>query len=127
MQIGDKVWLFDSNRRVYQDDKGNTTTSPWFRGNFTERYIVGETKRSWLVGFKGNTVEDRTNIKVDKKNLTYSITNNFGFDKKLYISEEEIDRKCWINDNHRKIIRLIEQCSDYDKLLKIQEILSEGD
>jgi len=123
MQIGDKVWIFDDNRRVYQDDKGNKTVSPWFRGHFVEKYIVGETKQSWLVGYKGNMLDDKTNIKVNKKNLTYSIGNNYGRNGKLYISEEEINQKCWMEENLRIIIRKVEQCTDYEKLRKIEEIL----
>ena len=123
MQIGDKVWIFDDNRRVYQDDKGNKTVSPWFRGHFVEKYIVGETTQSWLVGYKGNMLDDKTNIKVNKKNLTYSIGNNYGRNGKLYISEEEINQKCWMEENLRIIIRKVEQCTDYEKLRKIEEIL----
>ena len=39
MKIGDKVWIFDSNHRIYEDENGNRTVSPWFRGYFIEKYI----------------------------------------------------------------------------------------
>jgi len=123
MQIGDKVWIFDSNKRVYEDDKGNKLDNCWYRGHFREKYIIGETKQSWIIGYEGNDIDSRTNFKVNKKTLTYSITNNFGLDKKLYISEEEIKRKCWVYENRSGIIRKIEQCTDYDKLRKIEDIL----
>ena len=123
MQIGDKVWIFDGNRRIYKDDKGNKLNSPWYRGHFIEKYIIGETKQSWIIGYKGNEIDSGTNLKVNKKTLTYSITNNFGLDRKLYISEEEINCKCWVYENRSGIIRKIEQCTDYDKLRKIEDIL----
>jgi len=123
MQIGDKVWIFDGNRRIYEDDKGNKTQNPWYRGHFVEKYIIGETKQSWIVGYKGNDIDSKTNFKANKKTLIYSIINNYSLDKKLYISEEEIERKCWVYENRSRIIRKVEQCHDYDKLRKIEEIL----
>jgi len=76
MQIGDKVWIFDGNRRIYEDDKGNKTQNPWYRGHFVEKYIIGETKQSWIVGYKGNDIDSKTNFKANKKTLIYSIINN---------------------------------------------------
>ena len=51
MQTGDKVWIFDSNNREYKDDKGNQLDRCWYRGHFVEKYIIGETKQSWIVGY----------------------------------------------------------------------------
>lgn len=124
MQIGDKVWIFDSNRRSYKDDKGNNLDRCWYRYHFTERYIVEETKQSWIVGYKGVSENDRNNLKVNKKTLTYSTTNTYGLNGKLYISEEEVDRECWLNDNHHRIATQVNRCKDYDKLKKIEEILA---
>jgi hypothetical protein len=125
MQIGDKVWIFDSNRRRYTDDKGNKLDRCWHRGHFAERYIIGETKQSWIVGYEGPSLDNRNNLKVNKKTLTYSITNLCGLNGKLYISEEMIDKECWIQDNHYEINELVRRCRDYDKLRKIDEILQE--
>jgi hypothetical protein len=126
MEIGDKVWIFDSNSRKYYDDKGNRTSSPWYRGYFNERYIIGETSQSWIVGYYQNaSMDNRNNLKVNKKTLKYSNTNMYGLDGKLYTSEEEIKKLCWLNDNHYKISQMIERCKDYDKLKKIEKILME--
>ena len=121
MQIGNKVWIFDGNNREYVDDKGNKIQSPWYRGHFIERYIVGETKQSWVIGYKNSSMEDISNLKINKKTLTYNGT--YGLDGRLYISEEEIDRKCWVHDNHYKMQDLVMRCNDYDKLKRIEEIL----
>jgi len=67
MQIGNKVWIFDGNNREYVDDKGNKIQSPWYRGHFIERYIVGETKQSWVIGYKNSSMEDISNLKINKK------------------------------------------------------------
>ena len=108
MQVGDKVWIFDSNRRRYE---------------FVEKYILGETKQSWIVGYKTASIEERSNLKVNKKTLIYSTTNTLSLDGRLYIYEEEIDRECWLNDNHYRIKELVGECKNYDKLKKIEEIL----
>jgi hypothetical protein len=121
MQIGDKVWIFDSNHRCYEDNRGNKLDRCWYRGYFVERYIVGETKQSWLVGHEGGKPDDRWNIKVNKKTLTYP--GSYGKDGRLYISEEEIDRACWLNDNQYRIREDVGRCRDYEKLKKIDEIL----
>ncbi len=123
MQIGDRVWIFDSNRRRYEDNEGNKLDRCWYRYHFTERYIVGETTQSWIVGYEGVSTSDRNNLKVNKKTLTYSLKNYYGLDGRLYISEEEVDRKCWLNENCYKIQEKVRNCKDYDKLKKIEEIL----
>ena len=116
LKVGDKVWIFDSNRRVYQDDKGNKLKRCWYKGYFVEREIEGETKQSWIINYQGE-------IKVNKKTLRYKA--EYGKDGKLHTSEEEIDRECWINDNHYEIKEKVGQCNDYDKLKRIELILSE--
>lgn len=121
MQIGDKVWIFDSNHRQYTDDKGNKTHSPWYRGHFVERFIVGETKQSWLIGYEGSNPESRTNIKANKKTLTYK--GEYGADGIIYTSEENINQRCWIHDNQFTISERVRRCNEYDKLIRIQEIL----
>jgi hypothetical protein len=125
MQIGDKVWLFDSNRRCYEDDKGNKLISCWHRCHFDERYIVGETNQSWIVGYEGSSVDSKSNLKVNKKTLQYSNTNMYHLDGRLYISEEEIEKECWLNDNSYRIRQMVERCRDYDKLKKIEAIFNE--
>lgn len=121
MQVADKVWIFDINTRRYEDDKGNKLDRCWYRGHFVEKYIVGETKQSWIVGHKEASIDNRSNLKVNKKTLTYK--SNYGTDGKLYTSEEEINRACWLHDNHYRIQEQVRWCKDYDKLKKIEEIL----
>ena len=122
MQIGDKVWIFDGNHRIYKDVEGNETRSPWYRGHFVERYIVGETKQSWIVGLKGREPNHRSNIKVKKSTLSYPA--DYGLDGHLYLSEDEIDQKCWKNENHYALGERVRRCYDYQKLKEIEEILN---
>jgi hypothetical protein len=123
MQIGDKVWIFDSNNRQYYDDEGNKLNSCWYRAYFVERYIVGETKQSWIIGSENGKPDDRWNIKVNKKTLEYS--GSYGKDGKLYISEEVVNQSCWLHDNQYRIRDAVGRCRDYNKLKKIEEILNQ--
>lgn len=48
MKVGDKVWLFDQNRRIYQKD-GIISASPIYSEHFRQAKIEGETSRSWII------------------------------------------------------------------------------
>lgn len=50
MKVGDKIWRFDSNRRVYA--KNSTLSSPPNRRQmWHEVEITGETSRSWVTAY----------------------------------------------------------------------------
>jgi len=123
MQIGDKVWIFDSNRRQYHDDKGNKLDRCWFKYYFKDQIILGETKQSWIVGSEYSNTDSKSNYKVNKKTLTY--TYGYGHDGILYTSEEQVNQLCWMNDNHYKISEMVRNCKNYDKIRKIEEILNQ--
>lgn len=124
MKIGDKVWIFDSNQRVYEDQDGNKTSRAWYRGYFVEKYIIGETKQSWIIGNQNREIDHTSNIKVNKKTLTYKRGARTSLDEKLYVSEEIINQECWIKENRCSISEAVNRCNDYDKLKKIEEILN---
>ena len=123
MYVGDKVWIFDNNHRIYKDENGNELSSPWYRGHFVERLIIGETKASWIIGYENSKVEDKSSIKVNKKTLQYKAWN--GNISTLYTCEDEIDQICWVNDNQYAISNSVSRCHDYDKLMKIKHILED--
>lgn len=56
--VGSTVYVFDENHRIYQPG----ISSPIFREYFREQKVVGETSRSWLVGYGGRDVK-----RIDKK------------------------------------------------------------
>lgn len=98
MKIGDKIWLFDSNRKKYE--KGNS--APIYSEHFYQEEIVGETSRSWLVGYFKNKFSKKDPIG-------------------LYTDEMKAD-KIWEYDNRYKIVALVERCS-IKQLKKINDIL----
>ena len=49
MKVGDKVWIFDTNRRVYPKVNGRVTGGPIYAEHFVQAEITGETSKSWIV------------------------------------------------------------------------------
>lgn len=101
LKVGDEVWLFDTNRRVYRDNK-SFTSSPIYSEYFYKVKISGETKRSWIIN----------RDKYNKKTLDGLYT------------EELKEEKIWMNDNMMKIKDRISSCT-FDQLKKIKKVIEE--
>jgi hypothetical protein len=101
LKVGDKVWLFDQNRRVYKTDS-IISSAPIFSEYFYQTTITGETSRSWII--------DRE--KFSKKTL-----------QGIYTDEMKAD-KIWEEENRYRIVEEVRYCS-IDKLKKIALILGE--
>lgn len=100
-----KLWFFDVNRRIYpRDANGNTTGGPIWREHWHEVEIVGETSRSWVIGY--------TDEKVPKKDFPGSYAT----------SQEDIDRRAVIA-NRYGISRRVDKCQDYETLMAIIKLL----
>jgi len=98
MKVGDKVWLFDTNRRVYP--KGSITSAPIYAEHFYQTTIDDETPRSWIIGRQ-----------------KYSKKGGEG----IYTDEQKADR-LWDHANRYNIIEKVKECS-VEKLKQIEEIL----
>ena len=105
-KIGDTIWIFDSNRRVYpRDADGRATGGPIWREHWKPVVIVGETSRWWLTDY-GNKIAKR------------------GTDpRKVAFSEAEINRAGWVRDNARRISERVWACDDFEKLKAIEATL----
>lgn len=112
MKIGDKVWWFDETRRVYVDDGGNRAHSPWYRGHFKEKFIIGETRQSWILSFDRNT-HPKDGFKILKMNAT----------KYIYNLGDAVNNACWVDANRYILSELVAKCNDYEKLLQIKQVL----
>ena len=99
MKVGDKIWLFSGNRRVYRKD-GVEYSSPIYSEHFYQDTIDGETSRSWIVG----------KTKFSKK------------DTRGMFTDKEKDEDIWGHDNRHKIMDKIYNCP-VSVLKKINELL----
>lgn len=120
LEIGQKVWFFDRNKRVYTlPDGTRLTSSPWYRGHFVEKYVVGENKMSYIFGYKPTTNPD------DKRLTDRFKKSELKDGKNIYLSEQSVDEACWVHDNGVEISRKVLNCDNYSKLTRILEILNE--
>lgn len=106
LKIGSEVYMFDANKRVYDKDKdGQSFGSPIYRKYFFKTTIIEETSRSWIV--------DYWRTKINKKTL-----------QGIWLTEEEVNEKCWIHDNQHKISEKVGLCNNFEKLKLIEKIIN---
>lgn len=97
MEIGDKFWGFDWNRRVYPKEKKGFQ-GPIFAEYFYRVEITGETSRSWIFSSEGSTME---RFKAPKKGPD---------NRRMFFTDEEKADKVWSHDNRQPIIRDVNRC-----------------
>lgn len=102
MKIGDTIWIFDTNCRVYVSADGRSSGSPIYRKYWHETKITGESARSWITAYG----------KVPKR----------GPHPKWAFTAAEVDDDCWMRDHRYKITRMVESC-DLPALRKVAEIV----
>jgi hypothetical protein len=104
--VGDTIWEFDSNRRVYPKDK-SIGSGPIWREHWVALPITGETSRSWIVGHGWPK-------KVPKK----------GPHRGYAFSQAEIDDLEYVHDKCWRIAKQVERCDDANVLRKIEQLLA---
>jgi hypothetical protein len=109
VKVGDKVFLFDGNRRIYRKDR-LVSSSPIYREHFVERLIVGETRVSWIVGMSADT--PWTHAKYPKK---------FNPHRRFWRADQ-IDAAVWAHDNRYEISQEIQRI-DEDLLRKVADLI----
>jgi len=97
--IGKTIWIYDINCRNYRrDENGRSYGSPIFRDSFRPCKVIGETRVSWLLEYRG---------KVPKKGA-----------RNVAFSEEELDQLCYVEDNRLKIADMVKNLS-YSQLKQV--------
>ena len=99
-KVGDKVWTFNENRRVY-DGSGSFGGKIIYAEHFVEREITDETPRSWIVNGKKYSKKDPSG---------------------LYTDQQKAD-DIWFHDNRWKIAKLVDRCMDIEKMRQIAAIV----
>ena len=92
MRIGDKLFIFDINKRVYPPGPG--FHPPIYREHFVPVEVIGETSRSWVIGRYRQ--ED---FKAPKRDP---------FSKSLYTAEM-VEDQCWKHDKIHQVISDLRQ------------------
>lgn len=110
--IGETLYTYDTNRRVYVGQGTRRMPDPekYWRGHV----VIGENKVSWLL-------ED--GYKVDKKTLELrGIRNFYGLYKQVYTAATKAEKE-WRDKNHRRIVKAVE-CADTTTLRAIDALLN---
>jgi hypothetical protein len=103
-KIGDYVWIFNQNYRVYKKDKnGMSIGSPIWIEHWRKHEIIGETSRSWLIRY--------SNVKIPKKGGTGIVFDELELDKLTYMH------------NHSRSISERVLVLDYEKLKLVAGIV----
>lgn len=96
LKIGDTLYRFDGNRRVYVDGKGG----PIYREHFEPLKIVGENKVSWILERDWNA---------NKKDLSSVRARQFG--GRGFFTAEGMEADIWRKENIHKIRALLDSAS----------------
>jgi len=109
MKIGDTIYCFDLNRRIY--DKGMRGSPIWIK-HWDERVIESETSRSWVLRW-GN--------KINKRQLEAGELRNYK------VTWEEVKELEWVHVHKHRISKLVDGVQDIDKLHAIADIVGYRD
>jgi hypothetical protein len=121
MKVGDKIWHFNPDRRRYTEPKpGNRWGDIIWKEHWEELYIIGETKRSWLVAHSpGSSWQawklPKSSFKDGACPMGYAL------------SEEHVGQQAWVHDSAYKLGDAVQRCRDYHKLVAIKQILERSD
>jgi hypothetical protein len=100
MKVGDTVYIFDINRRVYRKEGGG----PIWEEHWRPEVIESETSRSWVT---------RNGRKIPKTGKVHGVA----------FSLDDVRKDGYVNDNAYKIARLINSNIEYEKLVEIAKIV----
>lgn len=120
LNMGDTLYLFDSNRRVYPnvtDDEKKAgkiwpSGGPIYREHFRPLLIAGETPGTWVL--------EPGRLTVNKKTLKARRT---AFGQECVYTKDQVDAKVYIHDNATRIAALVEHCHNVDLLKRIDKML----
>lgn len=114
MKIGDSIWYFDENYRVYPPKEPGRLYSgsgPIWREHWREIKVVGETSKSWIVGYD--------KAKISKKDVEAGTVNHH----KWALSQAQIDDLEWVQRHRYKISRHLDGIYDPGTLRQVAALI----
>ena len=105
-RVGDVVYTFDENRRVYDATKPGIGLAPIFSEHFHPHLVVGEERASWLVASA----------------RTPGLSRKLA--KSKVISAKEFEARCWIHSNRRDLVEALKACGDIEVLKAVSDLLT---
>lgn len=104
IKIGDALYRFDRNHRVYaRDATGRANGAPIYAEHFERGEVIGETKLSWLCRIAHGE------RKVNKKTMLESVP---GWSSHRWYTEAQKDDAIWIKENRHHLAERVARCND---------------
>lgn len=129
--IGDSVWVFDENRRVYTkpaNGKIYSSGPPIWREHWRQMWIIGETNRSWILGWVKNSMlqSKSKNMAVDKKGLTAGTARCMigGKGRAVLRYAIDVERAAWVYDHRHTVAERVRAVQDPSALAAIAVLAS---
>lgn len=110
MKIGDKVFYYDRDRRVYRED----SSRPVYQEKFRETEIVGETKTAWLT---------TGNRKFSKKPKQSKCPEQFTAHHDRLFTRQDVDDAVYVYDHRHRIAERIRDVEDAGFLQEIARLV----
>lgn len=107
LKVGDTIWKFDQNRRVYPKAAPGRIWpdgGPIWREHWRQVEITGETRVSWLTGWG----------KCPKKGRDVGV---------WAFTQLEIDEQTYVHDHAYRIADAVKRCQDPNALRTIADIV----
>lgn len=113
MKIGDVVYRFDENRRVYRDKSFGGGGGPVYREHFEPLKIVGENRVSWIL---------EHGWKVNKKTFRGEVAA-YQFGGRGFFTAEGMENDIWDHEHRHKIVDAVRRVATIDQLRRVADIL----
>jgi len=117
-KVGDAVWVFCDDIRVYaKDDRGNTIGGPIYRHKWEKRVVHSENARSIFIAMDMKSTYRRLD-RTDKAAWREGKSPR-GYAR----NEAEVDEMCWLDDNRWRIGERVQREATPAQLAAIAEII----
>jgi hypothetical protein len=128
LRIGSRIWIYNSNLRVYHKGDGMGARGTIYREHFERYVIVGESRVSWFAMSKRTVEKHKPKEWPDLcKRIPWMIDKlpkrNIPPYRRVCLTDRELDLACWLDEHRYKIISSLERAADPELILKIAEII----
>lgn len=118
MKIGEVYFNYDCNHRVYEDPVTKQRyAGPIYRLSFVKWYVIGETKKSYLLSRFKDSKPDNKMVEKMPKRIDPVIHG--------YLTEEQMEDSVFMYDNQYRVSQEVGKIREVSKLKKIIAILEE--
>lgn len=123
LKVGQEVYIYNENKRIYLDDNGNKTRNTNFKLHYEKYFLYKEGhkyltfSRQYSEPWKGEKLPASRLLKLEKKLLERDDRARL-----LCLNWEEVLQYSWVNDNAYKISEKV-ILSGYNKLKQIADLI----